>query len=293
MEELYKKRELDTSYKFLDKGTFRANIYFERGNLAMTMRYIPEKLPTLEELGMPTVLYEFCKLPQGLVLFTGPSGAGKSSSIAAMINWINENRNSHIVTIENPIEFRFHSNKSLIHQRELSVDTLSWENAIRSSLREDADIILIGEIRDYKTMEMAVSAAEKGHLVFATIHTYSASQTVDHAIGMFPEHQQPQIRLQLATVLEGIVTQSLLIGIDRSKRYPAVEILIANDAVRNTIREGNSHFIDNIISTNAQSGMISMEKSLATLVNEGKVELDEATAKSKRPKEVNRLIEKK
>lgn len=293
LEELYEQKEMDSSYEISEKGRFRINVYFQRRSLAVTFRYVPTKLPTLEELNMPTVLYEFCKLPQGLVLVTGASGQGKSTTLAAMINWINENRNSHIITIEDPIEFRFESNKALIHQRELRIDTLRWTNALKSALREDADILLVGEIRDYETMNLAISAAEKGHLVFATLHTYSADQTIEHVVGMFPEQQQDQVRMQFSAVLEGTITQNLVKGVDQTKRYPAIELMIATNAIKNIIREGNAHFIYNNINTSTDIGMVTMEKSLAELVNSGKVELDEATSKSKHPNEMLRYVKQK
>lgn len=293
LEELYREKEMDSSYAIGDKGRFRVNVFFERRSMAVAFRYIPSKLPTLEELALPTMLYEFCKLPQGLVLVTGASGQGKSTTLAALINWINANKNSHIITIEDPIEYMFESNKALIQQREIRIDTLKWTHALKSALREDANIILIGEIRDYETMNLAITAAEKGHLVLATIHTYSADQTVEHVIGMFPEHQQHQARMQFAAVLEGTVTQNLVKGIDPSKRYPAIELMIATSAIKNIIREGNAHFIYNNINTNFDIGMITMEKSLAELVNSGKVQLDEALAKAKHPNEMLRYINKR
>lgn len=293
LEELYVDKEMDSSYAIGDKGRFRVNVFFERRTMAIAFRYIPVKLPTLEELALPSMLYEFCKLPQGLILVTGASGQGKSTTLAALINWINSNKNAHIITIEDPIEYMFESNKALIQQREIRVDTLRWTNALKSALREDANIILIGEIRDHETMNLAITAAEKGHLVLATIHTYSADQTIEHVIGMFPEAQQHQARMQFAAVLEGTVTQNLVKGIDPSKRYPAIELMIATNAIKNIIREGNAQFIYNNINTNFDIGMITMEKSLAELVNSGKVELDEALAKAKHPNEMLRYINKK
>jgi len=290
---LYQNKELDTSYELGNKERFRMNVFFDRGKLALTARLIPPRIPTLEELNLPTTLYEFCKLPHGLVLVTGPAGVGKSSTLAAMINWINNNKNKHILTIEDPIEYAFTSNKSLMRQRELNVDTLSWAGALRSALRENVDVILVGEIRDFPTMELAITATEKGHLVFATIHTYSAAQTLDHIIGMAPEHQQAQIRMQIASVLEGVVTQTLIRGVDQSKRFPALEILLLTNAVRNTIREGNTHFINNIINTSYDIGMNSMERSLASLVSEGKIELDEALTHTLNQDDVIRYLKPK
>ena len=293
LQKLFENKELDAQYELKDKARFRINVFFEKENIAATLRLIPKRIPTVDELNLPTILHEFCKLPQGLVLVTGASGAGKSTTLAAMINWINNNRNKHILTIEDPVEFHFISNKSLVHQRELYVDTLSWEAALRSVRRETVDVLLIGEIRGYETMALAIMAASMGHLVFATIHTYSAAQTIDHVIGLFPEHQQSQTRMQLSSVIEGTITQTLVRGIDQSKRFPAIEILIANNAVRSTIREGKAHFISNIINTSFDMGMLSMERSLAELVNTGKVELDEALGRTLNPDEVLRYIDSK
>ncbi len=287
---LIKERSLDFSYQYKKSARFRINAFFEKGLPALAFRLIPTVIPTVDELGLPHILYEFAKLPKGLVLVTGATGTGKTTTLAAMINWMNHNRNGHIITIEDPIEFIFESNKSLIQQREMYVDTLTWKGAIKSALREDIDVLLVGEMRDYKTMAAAITAAETGHLVLATLHTNSAAQTIDRIIDVFPEHQQIQIRIQLAAVLEGIITQTLITGIDKSKMYPALEILIANDAVRNTIREGKTHFIDNIINTSYDIGMRSMERSLAELVKEGKIELEEALKNTLKPDEVTRLL---
>ncbi len=293
IELLYKNREIDSAYELTTKERFRVNIFFEKDKLAFALRLIPPHIPTLDELNIPHIYYEFCKLPAGLVVVAGPSGVGKSTTLAAMINWINQNRNTHIVTIEDPIEYLFKSDKSLIQQRELHLDTMSWEKSLKSALREDADVIFVGEVRDFETLHLTLKAAETGHLVLTTIHAFSASQAIERIIGMYPENKQSQARMQLSVVLEGIFTQTLVPGIDKSKRYPAVEILIATDAVKNTIREGNSHFIDNIINTNIESGMQSIERSLAELVNDKKVSLEVAMASSRKPDEVVRFIKRK
>ncbi|PIR42668.1 type IV pili twitching motility protein PilT [candidate division WWE3 bacterium CG_4_9_14_0_2_um_filter_35_11] len=285
---LYEEKELNSLYEMDDKSRFRVNAYFEKGRLAVAIRLILSHIPTLDELNLPHILYEFCKLPQGLVVLSGASGMGKSSTAAAMINWINQNRSVHIVTIEDPIEYIFESDKSLIHQRELYVDTLSWTHALKASLRESADVIFIGEIQDTETMLLAITAAEMGHLVITSLHSYSTVQTVDRIAGMFPEQQQSQVRMQLASVVEGIINQTLVRGVDSSKRYPAVEIMIANSAIRNTIREGHSHFLHNLINTSGDLGMITMEKSLAELVINGKVNLEDALTKSTNTDEIIR-----
>ncbi len=292
IEKLYNEKDLDTSYELNNKERFRVNVYFERGNLGLAFRLIPPYIPSLQDLNLPPLLYDFCKKPQGLILVTGASGVGKSTTIATLLNWINQNRNTHIVTIEDPIEYLFRSDKSLIHQRELNIDTSDWIKAMRSSLREDVDVLLVGETRDFETLQFALKAAETGHLVFTTLHAYSASQAIERVISMFPETKQDQARMQLSMVLEGILTQTLVKGIDESKRYPAIEILIGTDAVKNTIREGNTHYIDNIITTALDTGMISMERSLADLVNEGLVSIEEGASHAKRPEEFVRFLKK-
>jgi twitching motility protein PilT len=284
--------QYDFSYALENKARFRCNVFYERGNIAVAARLIPLTIPTLEELNIDPLLYEFCKLPQGLVLITGKTGVGKSTTLAALVNWINHNRNAHLITLEDPIEYVFESNKALIQQRELHIDTNSWNDALRSILREDPNIILVGEMRDYESIALTLTAAETGHLVFATLHTNSAAQTIDRIIDVFPPSQQDQIKVQLAAVLEGIISQSLAIGADGNSRYPAMEILISTNAVRNTIREGNIHFIDNIIRTNFDIGMRTLERSLAELVNEGKITLEEAQSKSLLPEEIVRYLKK-
>lgn len=290
IEKLYQNKELDTAYEISSKERFRVNIFFQKDKLAFAIRFIPSTIPTLDQLNLPTLYYEYCKLKSGLVIVAGPSGVGKSTTLAAMLNWININRNTHVITIEDPMEFGFESNKSLIQQREMNIDTNSFENALRSALREDADVIFVGETRDYETLQLALKAAETGHLVLTTLHAYSAVQAIERIIGMYPENKQAQARLQLSVVLEGIFIQTLVQGIDKSKRYPAVEILVANDAVKNTIREGNTHYLANIISTNIDAGMQTLERSLAELVNQGLVSLDDAISQSRDPKEVIRYI---
>lgn len=290
LESFYKEKDLDTSYEVSTKDRFRVNVYFERGRIAMALRLIPPYIPTLQELHLPQILYEFCKLPQGLVIVSGPVGTGKSTTIASLINWINKNKNKHIMTIEDPVEYNIESDKSLIHQRELQVDTKEWSKALRSALREDINVLVVGETRDFETMQLTLKAAETGHLVFTTLHAYSASQCIERIIGMFPEQKQEQARMQLSMVLEGTVTQSLVKGIDPTKRYPALEIMLGTDSVKNNIREGNTHFLDNIISTSSELGMISMERSLAELVNSGQVKLEEAAAHARKPDEFVRFL---
>jgi len=283
-------KEFDLSYAYKDTR-FRVNVYHQRGFMGVALRLIPFEIPTIEELGLPPVLSDFCKLPQGFVLITGPTGEGKSTTIAAMLESINRERSVHIVTVEDPIEYVFEPKLSIIDQREVHQDTHSWEIALRSVLREDPDIVLIGEMRDFETVSAAVTIAETGHLVFATLHTNSAAQTVDRIIDVFPENQQRQIRIQLASIIEGIISQRLVPSLD-GRRVPATEILLANSAIRNIIREGKTHQIDNVIATSYDLGMISLERSLATLVKENKISSEVAKGYTLRPEEVSRLVSK-
>lgn len=272
-------KELDFSYAFSDQARFRVNTYYQKGTAAAAFRLIPTKIQSISELGLPDICNTFSALKQGFILVTGPTGHGKSTTLAAMINYINNSRKAHIITIEDPIEYIFTPQQSIISQREMHLDTHSWDLALRSCLREDPDVVLIGEMRDYETIQAALTIAETGHLVFATLHTNSASQSVDRIVGVFPDEQQQQIRLQLANVLEGIISQRLLPQVSGG-RIPAIEILTGSAAVKTTIREGKNHLIDNIIQTSAEAGMISLDKSLARLVTEGKVQKDIALAYS-------------
>ena len=240
---------------------------------------------------MPRILGNLTKLRQGLILVTGPTGHGKSTSIASLINVINNERGEHIVTVEDPIEYIYPSRKSLIAQREMHLDTHSWEIALRSVLREDPDVVLIGEMRDYETIEAVLTIAETGHLVFATLHTNSAAQTLDRIVGVFPESQQEQVKLQMSNVLEANISMRLVPAINGG-RFPATEILLATPAVRNVIREGKSHLIDNIIMTSSSIGMQTLETSLTALVRSGKISLDTALSFSLRPQELMRDIKR-
>lgn len=282
-------KEVDLSYSFEGNARFRINAYHERGNVAAAYRLIPQEIRTMETLGLPQIFHEFTKLPQGLVLLTGPTGHGKSTTLAALLNEINMTQARHIVTIEDPIEYLYPAGKSLVNQRELHRDTHSWEIALRSVLRQDPDVVLLGEMRDYETISAAITVAETGHLVFATLHTNSASQSVDRIIDVFPEHQQAQTRTQLANILEGVVSQRLVPTIGGGRKA-VVEVMLATSAVRNTIREGKTYQIDNIIATSGDVGMISLEKSLVNLVREGKLTLEEAQAHSLKPEEIVRLV---
>ncbi|MDP1710388.1 MAG: type IV pilus twitching motility protein PilT, partial [candidate division WWE3 bacterium] len=247
------------------------------------------KIPTLDELSLPKILSDFCNLPQGFILVTGPTGHGKSTTIAAMIQRINETRPVHVITIEDPIEYIYPHQNALVDQREMHLDTYSWEVALRSALRQDPDVVMIGEMRDYETIAAAITIAETGHLVFATLHTNSAAQTVDRIIDAFPSTQQQQVRVQLSLILEGVIAQRLVPSLPGGL-IPAVEIMLPSPAVRSVIREGKTHQLDNIISTSFDQGMVSLERALAQLVNEGKLDLEVAKAHALRPEELTRLI---
>ncbi len=272
---LLKDKEFDFSFAFGDLGRFRVNAFHERGNLAAALRLIPNEILSTQELGMPAVVDTFSEYPRGLVLVTGPTGSGKSTTLAAIVDKINSEKSHHIITIEDPIEFTHKSKKSVVVQREVHYDTYSFSAALRSSLRQDPDVVLIGEMRDLETISAAITIAETGHLVFATLHTNSASQSIDRMIDVFPPHQQPQIRSQLANILMGICSQRLVPSIGGG-RTVAAEILVANPAVRNIIREGKTHQLDAVIQTGGDQGMQSMDKTLVGLVQAGQVTYDEA-----------------
>ncbi len=290
--ELYEvNKEVDLSYAHNEKARFRINVYHERGNMAAAFRLIPSKIRSIEELFLPQILHDFTKIPQGLVLVVGPTGHGKSTTLAAMLQEINERDSKHILTIEDPIEYVYPKGKALVDQRELHQDTHSWEIALRNVLRQDPDVILVGEMRDYETIAATITAAETGHLVFATLHTNSASQSIDRIIDVFPEHQQAQIRMQLSNVIESVVSQRLLPVIGGGRRA-AVEVMVGTAAVRNAIREDKTYQIDNIIQTSADVGMITLERSLVDLIREGKINVEDAQNYTTKPEEVLRLVRK-
>ncbi|MFH1453865.1 MAG: type IV pilus twitching motility protein PilT [Armatimonadota bacterium] len=289
--EFIAEKELDFAYSVPGLARFRVNLYFQRGSWAAAFRIVPVRPFTIEELKLPSLLKDLAMKPRGLILVTGPTGSGKSTTLAAMINHINENKKCHIVTIEDPIEFLHKDRISVISQREINEDTHSFGNALRHILRQDPDVVMIGELRDLETTQIAVTAAETGHLVLASLHTNSAPATIDRMIDIFPSHQQQQIRMQLSVTLEGVLCQTLLPKASGHGRIMAMELMPVNPAVRNTIREGKTHQIPNLIQAGSVYGMRSMDMSLRDLYNEGLVTYEEALSKSSSPGDFNRLIE--
>jgi twitching motility protein PilT len=286
---LLRDKEFDFSFAFGDLGRFRVNAFHERGNVAAALRLIPSEIRSLEQLGMPPVLNKFTEYPRGLVLVTGPTGSGKSTTLAALIDKINTERASHIITVEDPIEYTHHSKRSVIAQREVHYDTFSFSAALRSSLREDPDVVLIGEMRDLETIAAAITIAETGHLVFATLHTNSASQSIDRMVDVFPPHQQPQVRAQLGNMLQAICSQRLVPALSGG-RIAAAEILVATPAVRNIIREGKNYQLEAVIQTGAEHGMQSMDRTLANLVHGGAISYEEARNYAVQLEELDRLM---
>lgn len=286
---LLRDKEFDFSFAFGDLGRFRVNAFHERGNLAAALRLIPNSIRTVEQLGLPPVLNKFTAFPRGLVLITGPTGSGKSTTLAAMINKINSENAVHIITVEDPIEYTHKSNKAVVVQREVHYDTFSFSTALRSALREDPDIVLIGEMRDLETIAAAITIAETGHLVFATLHTNSASQSIDRMIDVFPPHQQPQVRAQLGNILMGICSQRLIPALGGG-RVVAAEILVATPAVRNIIREGKNYQLEAVIQTGAEHGMQSMDRTLINLIHSGVISYDEARNYAVDIEELDRLM---
>lgn len=263
------KGEVDLSYTYTGIGRFRVNVYKQRNSMAMALRSIPTEIPTIEQLKLPDILHTLANKRRGIILVTGPTGSGKSTSLAAMINYINQTRREHIITLEDPIEYLHRHNKSIINQREIGSDSLTFTNSLRAALRQDPDVILVGEMRDLETIGTALTAAETGHLVLATLHTVGAAKTIDRIIDVFPPYQQHQVRVQLAGVLEGIISQQLIQTADKKGRVAALEIMVPTMAIRNLIREGKTHQIQSSIQTGANLGMETMDKSLVELYNKG------------------------
>ena len=290
-ERLYKERQLDFAYSFEDKARFRINAYFQRGYLAAALRLIPNRIRTVEELGLPPLLHDFAKLSQGFILVVGPAGHGKSTTLAAVLDEVNHSRGDHIITIEDPIEYLFTQDRGIISQREVGSDTPTFHEGLRTLLRQDPDVVMIGEMRDAASISTAMTAAETGHVVFSTLHTNSASQTIDRIIDSFPAEQQGQVVSQLAATLVAIVSQRLLPRIEGG-RVPAMEIMIVNPAIRNLIRERKIYQIDLVIETSLQEGMITLNRSMANLIKNKQVSLENAELYSMNPAELRILLER-
>ena len=284
-----KEKEIDFSYDFEGRARFRVNIFYQTGTVSAALRLVPERIRTMEELRLPTRLQQFCDCAQGFVLVVGPSSHGKSTTLAAMIDKINHTRANHIITIEDPIEYLFKDDKSMINQRELHLDTLSFAQALKSTFREDPDVIMVGEMRDPETMATAITAAETGHLVFATLHTNSAAQTIHRIVDNFSGDQQSQIRAQLASSLIGIISQRLIPSTD-GKVIPACEIMLNTPAISNLIRDNKIYEIPLVIETSSDSGMVSLNRALAELIRKGLITIENASKFSNNPRELRKLI---
>ncbi len=282
--------QLDFAYSIPGHARFRVNAYYQRGAIGAAFRLIPFSLTSIDDLGLPAAVHEFTRKPRGFVLVTGPTGSGKSTSLAAMIDSINSSREEHIMTIEDPIEFLHGHKKCIVNQRELGSDAQSFSAALTAALRQDPDVILVGEMRDLDTISTALTAAETGHLVFATLHTQDAAQSIDRIIDVFPSHQQGQVRVQLSVALQGIVTQQLLPNADGSGRVVACEVLVPTPAIRNLIREGKTHQIYSVLQTGSAQGMQTMDTALATLVRREKITQKLAESRSSTPDELRRLL---
>jgi twitching motility protein PilT len=289
-EKLEQEQELDISYSLPGKGRFRVSVYYQRDAVGAAFRLIPSNIRSLEELGLPAQVAELARQPRGFVVVTGPTGSGKSTTLASMIDVINRERPCHILTVEDPIEYLHEHKTAIVNQREVGFDTKSFANALKHALRQDPDVILVGEMRDLESIQTAITAAETGHLVFATLHTQDAPQTIDRIIDAFPSHQQSQIRVQLSTTLQGVVTQQLVQTWDGKGRVVAAEILTPTPAVRNLIREGKVHQIYSVMQSGARHGMRTMDHSLATLVGSGKVSTETAMLRCHDQQELMRLI---
>jgi len=288
-ERFVREKEIDFSYSFEGKARFRVNIFYQMGTVSVAMRLVLDRIRTMEELKLPTRIYQFCEYSQGFVLVVGPSSHGKSTTLAAMIDHINRNKNYHIITIEDPIEYIFKEDKSMINQRELNLDTLSFAKALKSTFREDPDVIMVGEMRDPETTETAITAAETGHLVFATLHTNSAAQTINRIVDNFSGGEQQQIRAQLASSLVGIISQRLIPAIGGGV-IPACEIMFNTPAISNLIRDNKIYEIPLVIETSSEAGMISLNRSLAELVRKGSITIENAIKYSNNPRELRKLI---
>jgi twitching motility protein PilT len=290
-ERLNVNKEIDVSLQHSEKARFRVNSYTQKRTFAIAFRTIPMVIPQIDSLGLPKIIHSFTTLKQGFILITGPTGHGKSTTLAAILDEINATRKEHIVTMEDPVEFVFSPQKSIISQRELGTDTHSWKVALRSVLREDPNVVLVGEMRDYETIASALTVAETGHLVFATLHTNSAAQTVDRIVDVFPEEQQDQVRMQLSGVLEAVFSMRLIPAV-KGGRVVAYELMLGSTAIKTVVREGKTHQIDSIIQTSSEIGMNRLDTSLANLVKKGAISLETAQTWSLKPEELDRLVKK-
>jgi twitching motility protein PilT len=288
----YKNNDVDFAYSIPGVGRFRVNVQRQRGTLSIVFRLIPFKISTIEELGLPKICMDLAMKPRGLIVVTGPTGSGKSSTLAALVNHLNKNANKRIITIEDPIEYIFNDEKCVISQRELGADTDSFSDALKHALRHDPDVIVVGEMRDLETMATAVAAAETGHLVFGTLHTIDASQTVDRLIDMFPPVQQTQMKLQFSQLLEAVICQALIPKAGGHGRIGAFEVMIGNPAIRNLIREGKTHELNSVIMLNQKNGMQTLDQDLARLVNLGLIDKSDAMLKTSHPDILNRMLTK-
>ena len=290
MEVLEEKGELDFSYSSPGIGRYRVNAYRQRGSYGMALRIIPMTIPTMEELGLPKVLSDLARLPRGLILVTGPTGSGKSTTLASMIDQINRERNCHILTLEDPLEYLHKHNKAMVNQREIGNDSFSFGSALRGALRQDPDVILVGEMRDLETISIAITAAETGHMVLSTLHTLGAAKTIDRVLDVFPPHQQQQVKVQLSSVIQAVVSQQLLPRRDGEGRVAAFEVMVATPAIRNLIREGKVHQIDTAIITGAKQRMQTMDSSLVDLYAKGLIKKDVALSQATNYEEIKKYI---
>lgn len=290
-EKLLADRQVDFAYSFEDKARFRVNVYFQRGYLAAALRLVPARIKTIEELNLPPLLHDFARLSQGFVLIVGPAGHGKSSTLAALLDEVNHTRSDHIITIEDPVEYLFTQDKCIVSQREVGSDTSGFHSALRTVLRQDPDVVMIGEMRDTVSISTAMTAAETGHLVLSTLHTNSASQTIDRIIDSFPAEQQGQVTSQLAATLVAIISERLVPRVSGG-RIPAMEVMIVNPAIRNLIRERKTYQIDLVIETSLQEGMVTLNRSLVNLVKNKEITLENAELYSLNPAELRILLER-
>ncbi|NLN14719.1 MAG: type IV pilus twitching motility protein PilT [Tissierellia bacterium] len=287
---LEERGEIDFSYSAAGIGRYRVNAYKQRGSYALALRIIPREIPTMEALGLPDIVKDLARLPRGLILVTGPTGSGKSTTLASMIDLINKERTCHILTLEDPVEYLHKHNKAIVNQREIGSDSKSFANALRGALRQDPDVILVGEMRDLETISIALTAAETGHLVLSTLHTLGAAKTVDRIIDAFPPHQQQQVRIQLSMVLQGVISQQLIQRADNSGRVAAFEIMMATPAIRNLIREDKIHQIDSMIQTGSKHGMQTMDNALIELYRKGLISKDMAINQSFNQEYIRRFL---